>query len=66
MLYQIFTENQYAEKKSAMHPKGTWPQKHLEPISKMRLSAHGGVANRFKMLTYLRVCSAFESVCALP
>jgi len=26
----------------------------------MRLSAHGGVALRFKMLTYWRVCSAFE------
>ena len=38
----------------------------LEPISKRRLSVHGGVATRFKMLTYYRVCSAFESVCALP
>ena len=37
-----------------------------EPISKMRLSVHGGVANQFKMLTYYRVCSAFESGCALP
>jgi hypothetical protein len=32
----------------------------------MHLTLKGGVANRFKMLTYLRVCSAFESVCALP
>ena len=38
----------------------------LESISKMRLSAHAGVANRFKMLTCYRVCSAFESICALP
>jgi hypothetical protein len=29
----------------------------LEPISKMRLRAHGGVANRLKMLTYYRICS---------
>jgi hypothetical protein len=28
--------------------------------------AESSVANRFKMLEYYRVCSAFESVCALP
>jgi hypothetical protein len=38
----------------------------LEPISKMHLSAHGGVAERLKMLTYYRVCSAFEPPRALP
>jgi hypothetical protein len=27
---------------------------------KNNLSAHGGVANRFKILTYYRVCSAFS------
>jgi hypothetical protein len=32
----------------------------LERISKMRLSPHGGVAGRLKMLTYYRVCSAFS------
>ena len=30
---------------------------NLAAISKMRLRAHGGVANRLKMLTYYRVCS---------
>jgi hypothetical protein len=29
------------------------------------LSAHGGVAKRFKMLTYYRVCSAFSPFRAL-
>jgi hypothetical protein len=38
----------------------------LEPISKMRLRAHGGVADRLKMLTYCRVCSAFEPPRACP
>ena len=37
----------------------------LDVISKMRLSAHGGVAGRLKMLTYLRVCSAFSPPRAL-
>ncbi|MGD9279441.1 MAG: hypothetical protein PVF60_01045, partial [Desulfobacterales bacterium] len=39
---------------------------HQEPISKTRLSAHGCVAARLKMLTYYRVCSAFEPNRALP
>ena len=38
----------------------------LELISKKRLSAHGCVAVRLKMLTYYRVCSAFEPNRALP
>jgi hypothetical protein len=33
---------------------------------KNNLSAHGGVAKRFKMLTYYRVCSAFSPFRALP
>jgi hypothetical protein len=40
--------------------------KKLEAISKMRLRAHGGVANRIKMLTYYRVCSASDPIRALP
>lgn len=32
----------------------------------MRLTPKGGVENRFKMLVYFRVCSAFESVFAVP
>jgi hypothetical protein len=32
----------------------------LQAISKMRLSPHGGVACRLKMLTYCRVCYAFS------
>ena len=32
----------------------------------MHLTPNGCVVNRFKMLGYCRVCSAFESVCALP
>ena len=38
----------------------------LELISKKRLSAHGCVAARRKMLTYYRVCSAFSPIRALP
>jgi hypothetical protein len=38
----------------------------LEPISKMRLRTQGGVAGWFKMLTYYRVCSAFDPTRALP
>ena len=32
----------------------------------MHLTPKGCVATLFKMLTYYRVCSAFESGCALP
>ena len=32
----------------------------------MHLTPNGCVANRFKMLEYCRVCSAFDSVCACP
>jgi len=38
----------------------------LEPISKMRLRPHGGVAGRLKMLTYCRVCCAFSPPRVLP
>jgi len=34
----------------------------LETISKMRLSPHGDVAFRLKVLTYCRVCCAFSLV----
>jgi hypothetical protein len=36
------------------------PTFYVEAISKMHLSAHGCVADRLKMLTYYRVCSAFS------
>ncbi len=42
------------------------PTFYVEAISKMRLSAHGCVADRLKMLTYYRVCSALSPTCALP
>jgi hypothetical protein len=32
----------------------------------MHLTPNGCVTNRFEMLEYYRVCSTFESVCALP
>ena len=35
-------------------------------ILKMHLTPNGCVKNRFEMLEYYRVCSAFESVFALP
>ena len=38
----------------------------LEPISKMGLSPHGGVADRLKMLTYSRVCCAFSLPAPCP
>jgi hypothetical protein len=32
----------------------------------MHLTLKGCVANQFEMLAYYRVCSAFESICAVP
>jgi phospholipid transport system substrate-binding protein len=37
-----------------------------EVVSKPHLVSDGCVANRLKMLTYYRVCCAFDSACALP
>jgi hypothetical protein len=37
-----------------------------ESLLKMHLTLNGCVENRFKMLEYQSVCSAFESVFALP
>ena len=42
------------------------PTFYVEAISKMHLTLKGFVANRFKILEYLRVCSVFESVCVAP
>jgi len=38
----------------------------LEVASKPHLVSDGCVATRLKMLTYYRVCCAFDSTCALP
>ena len=38
----------------------------LEAVSKPHLRPNGRVAARFKMLTYIEICFAFSSACALP
>jgi len=42
------------------------PEILIEAISKMHLTADGGVAHLWKVLTTCRGCCAFSSACALP